>query len=104
VIGLPSNVYLKPSLLIKYVPDAPMEADINLNVFFLNRFMLGGAYRTSDGFVAMTEIKITNKLRFGYAYDWPMTKLNNYTYGSHEFMLAYDFIKDVIKMKSPRFF
>jgi type IX secretion system PorP/SprF family membrane protein len=104
VFDLKSDVYLKPSVLIKYVEDAPVEADLNLNVFFMNRFMLGGAYRTRDGLVAMTEIKITNKLRLGYAFDWPLTKINNYANGTHEVMLAYDFMKDIIKIKTPRFF
>jgi type IX secretion system PorP/SprF family membrane protein len=104
VMTLASDVYIKPSTLVKYVEDAPIEADFNVNVFFMNRFMVGGAYRTKDGFVAMTELRITNKLRLGYAYDIPTTKINNYSNGTHEVMLSYDFLKDLIKIQTPRFF
>jgi type IX secretion system PorP/SprF family membrane protein len=104
VFKMENDIFLKPSVLVKYVADAPLEADINLNVFFLRRLMLGGGYRTRDGFVAMTELRITPKLRMGYAFDYPMTKLNQYSNGTHEFMLAYDFVRDITKMKTPRFF
>lgn len=104
VFTLPNDVFVKPSVLVKYVGDAPIQADVNLNVFFLKHFMLGGAYRSGDGLVAMTELRITPKFRVGYAYDYPLTRINQYSNGTHEFMLAYDFIKDIIKMKTPRFF
>lgn len=104
VIALPSDIYLKPSTFIKYTKDAPAEADLNLNVFFLNRFNLGAGYRTKDGLVAMVEINVTNKLRMGYAYDYPLTDINIFSTGTHEFMLAYDFLRDNLKVKTPRFF
>jgi type IX secretion system PorP/SprF family membrane protein len=104
VIAFPSNVYLKPSTLIKYIPDAPAEADVNLNVFFLNRFNIGAGYRTRDGLVAMAEMSVTRNLRIGYAYDYPFTDINMFTSATHEIMLAYDFLRDNTKIKTPRFF
>ncbi|MBW7912390.1 MAG: type IX secretion system membrane protein PorP/SprF [Taibaiella sp.] len=38
VFNLQDKVYLKPSTLIKYVPNAPVEADLNMNVFFMRIF------------------------------------------------------------------
>ncbi|MES2703896.1 MAG: type IX secretion system membrane protein PorP/SprF [Bacteroidota bacterium] len=104
VFALPSDVYLKPSVLVKYTNDAPVEADLNLNVFFMNRFSLGAGYRTKDGLVAMAEMYVTKNIRIGYAYDYPLTSINNFSSGTHEVMVAYDFVRDLIKMKTPRFF
>lgn len=104
VIGFHSDVYVKPSILIKYVEDAPMEADFNINVYFMNMFSVGAAYRTNDGYVVMAEILAAKRLRIGYAFDWPTNQLTNYTNGTHEIMVSYDFIRDIYKMKTPRFF
>lgn len=104
VFNVSDDVYIKPSTLVKYVEDAPLEADLNINVFFLKNFMLGGAYRTRDGLVAMTEIRVLPKLRLGYAFDYPLTKINYFSSGTHEVMLAYDFLRDAMKIRSPRFF
>lgn len=104
VIPCKNDIYVKPSFLIKYIPHAPVQADFNVNVFFMNMFSVGASYRTMDGMVAMMEIKATQKLRIGYAYDHPFTKFRVYSNGTHEIMLSYDFIRNITKMKTPRFF
>jgi type IX secretion system PorP/SprF family membrane protein len=104
VIALDNDVYIKPSTLLKYTKDAPLEADFNLNVFFLNRINLGGGYRTKDGLVAMAELYVTPNLRLGYAYDYPLTDINMFSTGSHELMVSYDFKHTFTKVKTPRFF
>jgi type IX secretion system PorP/SprF family membrane protein len=95
---------LKPSVLIKYIPNAPVEADINLNVLLANILWLGASYRTEDAVVAMVEIQLSKKLRLGYAYDFTLTDVKDYSTGSHEIMLAYDFGYDIMKIKTPRYF
>jgi type IX secretion system PorP/SprF family membrane protein len=104
VFKLSADVSLKPSVLVKYMGHAPIEGDLNLNVFFLNTFTVGASYRTDEGYVALFEIRAGKNIRIGYAYDWPQTKMDKYSNGTHEIMLSYDFIHDIYKMKSPRFF
>lgn len=99
------NVDVKPSLLVKYVTNAPVEIDYNLNVLFYKTLWVGGSYRSGDGLIAMAEYQATKNLRIGYAYDMSLTRLNKYNSGSHEIMVAWDFVKDeTIRYKSPRFF
>jgi type IX secretion system PorP/SprF family membrane protein len=96
---------IKPSVLIKYVPNAPMELDLNCNVLLYQRLWLGLGYRTGDAFVGMLEYNITPQLRAGYAYDFTTTEIKNYSSGSHEIMLGFDFGKNVqLKTRSPRYF
>ncbi len=65
---------------------------------------LGAGYRTGDALVAMMEYQVTPQLRIGYAYDMTTSKLRTYTTGSHEIMLGLDFGKDLIRIKTPRYF
>ena len=98
------NVVLKPSILLKYVQNAPVEADFNLNVLLAQIFWIGGSFRTNDSFVAIAEFQLTKQLRLGYSYDFTTTDVKNYSSGSHEIMLGYDFGYDIMKIKTPRYF
>lgn len=99
-----SSVKLKPSFLLKYHPAAPMEADINCHALFNNVLWLGLGYRTGDAIVGMIEFQMGNQVRIGYAYDYTTSMLSSYSAGTHEVLLAYDFYKEKIKTKTPRFF
>lgn len=102
----PSSVFaVKPSILVKYQEAAPVEVDINCNLLFFQKFWVGAGYRTGDAFIGMLEYNITPQLRAGYAYDFTTTDIADYSNGSHEIMVAYDFGKNVgIKTRSPRYF
>ena len=95
---------LKPSTLVKVMPDTPVEVDVNLNVLYRERIWLGAGYRTGDAVVAMAEYQITPQLRIGYAYDMTTSRLRNFNSGSHEVMLGVDFGRDLLKIKTPRYF
>jgi len=104
VFKISETIDLKPSILVKYLPEAPVQADINCNALFRNTLWLGISYRTGDAVVAIVEYQVIPKLRIGYAYDATTSKLNNYSSGSHEIMLGFDFGRDLAKIKSPRYF
>ena len=104
VVELNENFDLKPSVLAKLQPQAPPEADLNLNLLFKDRFWLGAGYRTGDGVVGMVEFQISPMFRAGYAYDMNTSQLRHYNGGSHEVMLGIDLGKEPIMIKNPRFF
>ena len=98
------DVVFKPSILVKYVQNAPVEADFNLNVLLGQLVWVGGSYRTNDSFVGILEFQLSKKLRLGYSYDFTTTDIKNYSSGSHEIMIGYDFGYDIMKIKTPRYF
>lgn len=99
------NVAVKPSILVKYLPNAPVEVDLNCNVLLYRRFWIGAGYRTGDALIGMVEYNLTPQLRAGYSYDFTLSDINDYSAGSHEVMIAFDFGKDIeIKKRSPRYF
>ena len=104
VFDLSPDLQLKPSFLIRYLNNAPVQADINCNLLIKNTFWIGASYRTGDAVIGILEYNIGNDLRAGYAYDFTTTAIGNYSNGSHEFMLSYKFGRDPIKTKSPRYF
>jgi len=104
VFVINEDVKLKPSTMIKMVSGAPIETDINLNVWLKDLLGFGASYRTGDAFVGMVELQATSNLRFGYAYDMPFNPLKYFTKGSHELMLRYEIGNFKTKIKSTRYF
>lgn len=104
VYEVSDNLHIKPSVLVKYVKNAPVEADLNLNVLINRAFWVGASYRSGDGIVGLLEYQ-HNNWRLGYAYDFALTKMQKHSFGSHEIMFAYMFKpQETIKIKNPRFF
>jgi type IX secretion system PorP/SprF family membrane protein len=97
-------VIFRPSVLVKYVPNAPWQMDLNASFLFNDLFWLGMTYRTDGDLVFLTEIKIGRKYRIGYSYDINVKDRINYNSSSHEIRLGLDL--DLLKnrMYSPRYF
>lgn len=105
IFDISESLKLKPSLLFKTVRAAPLQCDINLNMWYLDTFALGVSYRTGDSFVSMLEAQVSTHLRLGYAYDYLTSHLKTYTTGTHELMLRYEFRPGKNKrIYSPRYY
>jgi hypothetical protein len=52
----------------------------------------------------MIEYQTNGRFRIGYAYDFTTSKIKQYSSGTHEIMIGYDFGKEIIKVKTPRYF
>lgn len=108
VFELSEDLALKPSFLLRYLKNTPLQADINCNLLVKNVFWIGVSYRTGDAVVGILEYNLYNlagvDLRLGYSYDFTTTRLSNYSNGSHEAMLSYRFNKAPIKTRTPRYF
>ena len=104
VFPVSDNIKLKPSVLFKYIPGAPFEADINFGVLFKETIWLSTSFRSGDALVALLEYQASNSFRVGYAYDMTFSQIRKYSAGSHEIMVGYDFGKKNVKEKTPRYF
>lgn len=104
VIDLNQDLVLKPSLLVKSVSGAPIEYDLNANLWIQNTLSLGFSYRTGDSYVGMAELQMSKQFRIGYAYDKTFSNLSNLNNGSHELMLRMEFGNSTGKVASPRYF
>ena len=103
-VPVSDNIVLKPSALVKYTQNAPVQIDVNLSALFNDFFWIGASYRTRQAFVAILEFNITDQIRIGYSYDLMFNELRVYNKGSHEIMLGFDIGRSDSRMLSPRFF
>lgn len=104
LFDLSPDVKLKPSVLLKYVAGAPMEIDVNGMVWFYDMLALGVSYRSLSSLNFLGQIRLTEQLRLGYAYEYATTSLSGLSGGSHEIMLQYQFDFAKGKIVTPRFF
>lgn len=100
---------LKPGVLLKYVENAPFDADLNLSVVYDYKFHVGASYRLGgDGSGESIDIlaffQTNNLLGIGLAYDFPLSQISNHTAGSLEALLRLDLVKEKADLANPRFF
>lgn len=102
-LPLGKNTVIKPSILVKYVENAPVNFDINTSFLFNKVFWLGASYHSGNGIVLITEYNITDFIRIGYSYDIVMNPLKQFTTGTHEIMAGFDLNLKKTKSVSPRY-
>lgn len=104
VFDLSQDLKLKPNVLVKMVGGAPVEFDVNANMYFRDLIGLGFSWRSMDAIVMLFQLQITDKLQFGYAYDFGTTAIRQVSSGSHEFYLNYRLTWSKSKIITPRYF
>jgi type IX secretion system PorP/SprF family membrane protein len=105
LIWITNDFKLKPSTLIRYHANSPVQFDLNLNAILLKDGMLwlGASYRNKDAIVGLAEVQMGTKWRLGVSYDYSLGPMSNYNSGTIEVMLRMELIT-VIKTINPRFF
>ena len=97
IVPLGYDLSLQPQVLCKYLKGAPFEADINLNIFFKEKYSLGLSYRLGSGETSaigsaisfLTMIEVIDRLLVGISYDYTISNFNNYQNGSLEIGMRY---------------
>lgn len=83
------NVKINPSVLIRFQEGQPMSFDINNAFIFYDVFSFGTSYRLGDSFITYIDLKLSDKIHFGYSYDWTTSDIKAFSNGTHEFMLNF---------------
>ncbi|MEI6748125.1 MAG: type IX secretion system membrane protein PorP/SprF [Bacteroidales bacterium] len=103
-VPVSDEVLFRPSTLIKYVKNAPLQVDLNASFLIKELFWLGITYRTENALVFLTEFNLAKNLRLGYSYDVYLNQLVHYNKGSHEIRLGFDLDLFRNRMLTPRYF
>ena len=104
LINLTPDIKFQPSFLLKYVGGAPLEGDINGVLSFYDLLHLGVSYRSYASVDFLMQVRINQQLSLGYSYEYSTNELSNFTSGSHEIVLRYQFDFSKGKIVTPRFF
>lgn len=112
IVPISEDINLMPSVLLKYVKNAPFDADINVNLDIHKKFTAGISYRlggdgSGDSVDLLAFWQTHPQFGIGAAYDFSLSSLKDYSAGSFEVLVQYD-LKQVKsgkkKMSNPRFF
>ena len=128
------DLVFKPSFLVKSVGlfgrfsndqtlsgrvGAPNAFEVDAAMLLQETLWLGTSFRSAfEAFAdtnapnrsshssinAYVTILLNNGIRAGFAYDYALTPIQQYSAGSFEVLLGYDFSYDVKKVSSPRYF
>ncbi|MGL2988415.1 PorP/SprF family type IX secretion system membrane protein [Flavobacterium sp. RSSA_27] len=104
VFQVSDDIKFKPAILTKLVEGSPLQVDMSANFMFVEKVVVGLAYRWSAAMSAMVGFQVSDGMYIGYGYDLETTNLENYNSGSHEVFLRYEIFKNNEKMITPRFF
>jgi type IX secretion system PorP/SprF family membrane protein len=104
LIPLDEKILFRPSLLAKYVKNAPVQVDLNASVLFNDIFWIGISFRSQKAIAFLSEFRIAPQIRLGYSYDIYLNELQPYNTGSHEIRIGFDIKTEKNRMKTPRYF
>lgn len=104
VLAISRKVKFKPNTLFKVIDNRPVEFDVNANFLIDEVLWLGASYRSSKSMNFMTEIQVTDQLRFGYSYVAAFGPIRQVEIGSHEFFIGYILSYKMKGIVSPRYF
>jgi type IX secretion system PorP/SprF family membrane protein len=103
LINVSENFKIKPALMIKYIMNSPVDANVSTTFYWKDVIGLGVGYSYNTSIIGLIDLKINDQFRIGYSYDYATTSLNKYSTGSHEVMLRYLFHYKVHSL-STRYF
>lgn len=91
VFTLSTKLKFYPSTLITISSEEKLLYDINAHFILFDRLWLGASYRNNRSAVGLLQLAINNQFRVAYTYDFDFNELREFSNGSHEIMLRYEF-------------
>ncbi|MBC8054922.1 MAG: type IX secretion system membrane protein PorP/SprF [Sphingobacteriaceae bacterium] len=105
LIPINYDIKFKPTVLLKDDAQTFTSMDINAFLLLYDRIWIGGFYRTAvktykkphldaglqkkNGIGVIGDFFINENLRLGYAFDYSLSNLRSYNYGSHEISIGF---------------
>lgn len=86
-IRLSRDLELEPGFLLKTSENWNPQGDFSLRLYFVDMVWGGVSYRTNNSIIGQVGFMVDN-IQFGYAFDWALSEIGHYNYGSHELILA----------------
>ncbi len=88
-----SDFKVEPSTCLKFVYPTPLQFDIGVRGIYKEKYWLGAVYRNKDAVSAIIGFNILENISLVYSYDYTLSNIKKYTFGTHELMIAIKFNK-----------
>ncbi len=85
-LGQNKKWILRTSTLLRFLESKPFQFDVNVIAEYNHLFWFGAGYRHLDAVSALAGFQF-GAFRIGYAYDFTLSDIRNYSTGSHEIFL-----------------
>jgi type IX secretion system PorP/SprF family membrane protein len=85
---LNENLTLTPAVLAKLMSPAPLSVEGSLQLEYKEWLWAGVSYRHTDAVVGMLGLNVNERFKFGYSYDFSLSRFNDFTGGGHEIVLG----------------
>ena len=82
------RIRLKPSVLLKYVPENPLSADVNAMINIDERYGVGAFTRNFNTYGLLASIRFKQSYKFSYAFELPTNKSVGVNFTTHEITLG----------------
>lgn len=87
---LSDDLEFRPSLFFKWKNGQVFEVHANAGIWVKNLVGLGVSYRKDDAILGIAELRINNKLSFGYSYGRNIGDKVYFTQATHEVLIRFD--------------
>jgi type IX secretion system PorP/SprF family membrane protein len=87
---------IEPSLILKKTIPTNWQLESNVKVTYSEMVMGGLSFRTQDALSLVLGYTYNKQLFFAYSYDLILTDIRQYSIGSHEIVIGYNFSKITI--------
>lgn len=84
IFFLSERIRLKPAVLLKYVQDNPLSADISGMLNIDERYGVGAFTRNFNTYGLLAQIKFKQSYKFSYAFELPTNKSVGVNFTTHE--------------------
>ncbi|HEY9005641.1 MAG TPA: type IX secretion system membrane protein PorP/SprF [Ohtaekwangia sp.] len=88
VFYLSPRVRLRPSVLAKYVPGAPLSVDYTMAINLDQKYSAGLFTRNANAFGFLLQCRFADAYRFGYAFEVPAGNAVGTRFNTHEITLG----------------
>ena len=91
-IDFNSSWSIEPSILLKDVEAAPLQADLGFKTMYNDLLWFGMGYRNNGEITTLLGYSFQDRYTIGYSYDIPSADVNIAPGTSHEFMIGIRFL------------
>ena len=82
------NLILEPSLTFKKIANTNLSVDIHAKLYILRSHWIAVSYSTDDRINFRFGVLLYKRLYAGYNYEYTLTDIGSYSFGSHEIHLG----------------